>query len=186
MKLKTFKATCEYRNFKDPLVEKRGSSESGYCTTTSRGRTASTSDNAFLWMPSLSSSSSSSSSLWRGSSVREKESECELVLQKILMGEDKNLRKSLRAETQRELWYKYWDSKKKKRKLMTSLFALQKLQPMKTYQLWCYLMRGKCYRNIPGAKGCNGKSTTDLKTKILFAVVENISKVPCYYSMDDH
>jgi len=48
MKLKTFKATCEYRNFKDPLVEKRGSSESGYCTTTSRGRTASTSDNAFL------------------------------------------------------------------------------------------------------------------------------------------
>ena len=58
---------------------------------------------------------------------------------------------------------------------MTSLFALQK----------CSLMRGKCYRNIPGAKGCNGKSTTDLKAKILFAVVENISKGPCYYSMDD-
>ena len=36
-------------------------------------------------------------------------------------------------------------------------------------------MRGKCYRNIPGAKGCNGKSTTDLKAKIIFAVVENIS-----------
>ena len=31
-----------------PLVEKRGSSESGYCTTTSRGRTTSTSDNVFL------------------------------------------------------------------------------------------------------------------------------------------
>ena len=58
---------------------------------------------------------------------------------------------------------------------MTSLFALQKLQPMKTYQLRCYLMRGKCYRNIPGAKGCNGKSTTDLKAKIIFAAVENIS-----------
>lgn len=32
----------------DPLVEKRGSSESGYCTTTSRGRTTSTSDNVFI------------------------------------------------------------------------------------------------------------------------------------------
>ena len=57
---------------------------------------------------------------------------------------------------------------------------------MKTYNLWCSLMRGKCYRNIPGAKCCNGKSTTDLKTKILFADVENISKLLCYYSMDDH
>ena len=37
-------------------------------------------------------------------------------------------------------------------------------------------MRGKCYRNIPGAKRCNDKSTTDLKTKIIFAVDENISK----------
>ena len=56
----------------------------------------------------------------------------------------------------------------------------------KTYKLWCSLMRGKCYKNIPGAKRCNGKSTTDLKTKILFAVVENIWKLLCYYSMDDH
>ena len=46
----------------------------------------------------------------------------------------------------------------------------------KTYKLWCSLMGGKCYRNIPGAKRCNGKSTTDLKTKIIFAVDENISK----------
>ena len=37
----------------------------------------------------------------------EEEELCELVLHKILMGEDNKLRKSLRAEAQRELRYKY-------------------------------------------------------------------------------
>ena len=37
----------------------------------------------------------------------EEEEFCELVLQEILMGEDNKLRKSLRAEAQRELRYKY-------------------------------------------------------------------------------
>ena len=103
------------------------------------------------------------------------------------MGEDNKLRKSLRAEAQRELRYKNTETlKRRKENQWLAHLRYKSYNLRKTYKLWCSLMREKCYRNIPSAKRCNGKSTTDLKTKILFAVVENISKLLCYYSMDDH
>ena len=69
------------------------------------------------------------------------------------------MKKSLHEQAQRELRYEYWDSKKKRNQWL-GYFYHWKL----------------CQKSSPGAKRCNGKSTTDLKTKIIFAVDENISK----------